>query len=436
MPSYVLQPPMEPGPPPAWSGSAWVGAVDMSSPMGDRISLAGAVGYQRARLLVRRGRHPRGFVELQVRAGSVSLEDLLRQAAMLPEPPQDQAPPSLLPVTVVLCTRDRPAPLRMALTSLLTLDYPQVEIIVVDNASVTEASADVVASIGDERVRLVKEPRPGLARARNRGVVEASNDIVAFTDDDVIVDGWWLRGLMDGFAADSNVACVCGMVPSAELRSFAQAYFDRRVTWAQSCSARTYSLSAPPRDQHLFPFQVGQFGTGANFAMRRGVVAALGGFDEALGVGSQTRGGEDIDMFVRVLLAGHMLTYQPSALVWHRHRADLSSLHSQISGYGLGLGAWITKLLCDRRTARMVIKRAWRGLSHVRTMTRVDVQHQQDTAEPEAGGRLRATELWGMARGPAAYARARLSGARKAPLHAASLSRNDHHGAAHPRAYP
>jgi GT2 family glycosyltransferase len=416
MPPYVLEPPMNLGPPPAWTGSAWVGAVDLSSPMADRITLAGADGYQRARLLVRRGRQPRGFVELQIQDGSVSVDDLRRHAAALPEPPESQPPQSLPPVTVVLCTRDRPDALRMALTSMLVLDYPRFEIVVVDNASATEASADVVASIGDARIRLAKEPRPGLARARNCGVMAASHDVVAFTDDDVVVDRWWLQGLLDGFAAGANVACVCGMVASGELRSFSQAYFDRRVTWARSCSPQTYSLSAPPKGQPLFPFQVGQFGTGASFAMRRSVVAALGGFDEALGVGSQTRSGEDIDMFVRVLLAGHQLVYQPSALVWHRHRADMGSLHTQISGYGVGLGAWITKLLCDRKTARMVVQRAWRGVNHARRMTRVTVDERWQPSQPQEGSHLRATEFWAIARGPAAYARARLSGARKAPL--------------------
>jgi hypothetical protein len=244
-----------------------------------------------------------------------------------------------------------------------------------------------------------------------------SHDIVAFTDDDVVVDRWWLWGLMDGFAGGSEVACVCGMVASAELRSFPQTYFDARVTWARSCSPHRYSLAAPPHGQPLFPFQVGQFGTGANFAVRRPIVTALGGFDEALGIGSPTRSGEDIDMFVRVLLAGHQLVYQPSALVWHRHRADIDSLRIQICGYALGLGAWITKLMCNSRTAGMVLQRSRRGVSHARNMTRVSVGHAPaQSSQQRAGGQLRNAELWALVRGPVAYSRARLSGARKAPL--------------------
>ena len=63
-------------------------------------------------------------------------------------------------------------------------------------------------------------------------------------------------------------------------------------------------------------------------------------------------------MFVRVLLAGYELVYQPSAIVWHRHRGDMAALGEQITGYGLGLGAWMTKLLCTRETSPMVIRRA------------------------------------------------------------------------------
>jgi GT2 family glycosyltransferase len=365
---------------------------------------------------VRSGRQPRGFVEVDIVDGCIAGDELRKAAAALPEPAEVRPMNPLPPVSVVLCTRDRPAALETALASLLDADYPSFQVVVVDNASRTQASARVVTAIGDPRVRLVEEPRPGLARARNRGIVNSTHEIIAFTDDDVIVDRWWLRGLVDGLTAGEDVACVCGMVPSGELRSFPQAYFDARVTWARNCSRRVFSLAEPPGDEHLFPFQVGQFGTGANFAIRRSVVLDLGGFDEALGVGSQTQGGEDIDMFVRVLLAGHELVYEPSAIVWHRHREDMADLHRQIEGYGLGLGAWITKLLCDRRTAPLVLQRSLRGIVHARQMTRVDLTSQQMSGCSPAAPRLRAVELRALARGPLAYARARFSGARRAPL--------------------
>jgi GT2 family glycosyltransferase len=416
MAPLLIEPAMAASVAPDWPGSIWIGAVDIGADGSEGLLLRGADGFTRARLLVRSGRQPLGFVELAVQSGFVAAEALQKTLEDLHGAVPTEVPGPLPPVSVILCTRDRPALLQGAVTSLLALDYPALEIVVVDNASVTDASAQVVAELGDPRVRLVREPIPGLARARNRGVLEASHDLVAFTDDDVVVDPHWLTGLQGGFNAAPDVACVCGMVPSGELVGFSQAYFDGRVTWARSCQIAFYRLNSPPAGQVLFPFQVGQFGTGANFAMRRSVLVELGGFDEALGVGSPTRGGEDIDMFVRVLLGGYALSYQPSAIVWHRHRPDLASLHEQIVGYGVGLGAWITKLCTNRRTALMVLRRGVRGISHALRMTRVDIP--SETAPGSEVHGLALAELRAVLQGPFAYRHARRSGALPRPLRA------------------
>ncbi len=410
----VLSPAM-PAVGPAEEHSRWVGQLDLSGTRQGGLVLQASDGFDRARLLVTSGHTPLGFVEVAVTGGSVSSDDLTSalSEAGLSAPGHQQPGAAAGPVSVVLCTRDRPGPLRDALRSLLAVTHPAFEVVVVDNAPTTPATREVVAALSDERARVVTEPRPGLARARNRGLIEARHDVVAFTDDDVVVDQAWLQGLLQGFGRSDRVACVCGMVPSGELRTFTQAYFDQRVTWARSCTPRVYDIADPPADAPLFPFQVGRYGTGANFALRREVAFALGGFDEALGVGSPTRGGEDIDMFVRVLLAGHQLAYEPAAIVWHRHRADMEALREQIAGYGVGLGAWIAKLLVDHRTAPMVLARAVGGLAHARRMTRVELAQRSTDTAPE---HLAARELVSALTGPYHYLRARRTGARKAPL--------------------
>ena len=101
-----------------------------------------------------------------------------------------------------------------------------------------------------------------------------------------------------------------------------------------------YRLSDPPDDVPLFLFQIGRFGTGANFAVRREVIVDLGLFDERLGAGTATRGGEDLDVFFRVLASGHSPAIEPASIIWHRHRSDNDALLSQARGYGTGLGAW------------------------------------------------------------------------------------------------
>jgi len=108
-------------------------------------------------------------------------------------------------VSVVLCTRDRTDLVLTALDGLTSLRYPSFEIVVVDNAPSSDATRDAVRArfAGDQRVQYVREPRPGLSCARNRGVAEAAADIVAFTDDDVRVDPWWLDGIARGFRSSS-----------------------------------------------------------------------------------------------------------------------------------------------------------------------------------------------------------------------------------------
>ena len=395
-----------------WAGAMWIGAVDDVELAAGRQVLPVITGYRTARLLVRSGRHPRGFVTVGIVDGRIDVAALVAAIDDLPPAAAGRAGPRPA-ISVVLCTYDRALQLSTALRSLLDLDYPSFEIVVVDNHPQSGLTAAVVAGFGDARLRLVDEPRAGLARARNTGVLAARHATVAFTDDDVVIDPQWLHGIADGFAAGPDVACVCGIVPSGEIRSPSQAYFDRRVSWARNCTAELFSLARPRPDEPLFPFQVGRYGTGANFAVRRSRLIALGGFDEGLGVGSRCGGGEDIDLFTRVLLSGHELAYEPAALVWHRHRSDLASLTEQVANYGTGLGAWLGKLALRPRTLAMMLRRAAPGVLHLSRVTRLST--------PVVGLPPEHDDLWRIERravllGPFALLRARLAGDRARPL--------------------
>lgn len=412
-PAAVIEQAMPPSDVEPWEGAVWIGVVDGHEFLRGAQSLPPLIGYRRVRLLVRTGRYARGFVDQAVdEHGGYDHQAMVDAITALPDAhprPADRLPA----VSIVLCTYDRPTLLQEALRTLIDLDYPDFEIVVVDNNPSSGLTPPVVDLHRDPRIRLVNAPTAGLARARNRGALAARNPVVAFTDDDVVVDPQWLQGIADGFAAGTDVCCVCGIVPTGEIRSAAQAYFDERVSWARSCAPDVFALSQSRPDEPMFPFQVSRFGTGANFAMSRSTILELGGFDEGLGIGSKAGGGEDIDMFVRVLLAGHELAYEPAALVWHKHRTDLASLRKQITDYGTGLGAWLTKLLLHPRTLAMIVKRIGAGISHLRQVTQLD--------SPIAGWSPELASLWrverrGVFMGPLALARSRLSGARGQPL--------------------
>lgn len=405
--------------PPTFPLAVWIGLAD-DLPATGPVALAGAQGFPRARLLMRRDRIPVGFAEVAVTDGHI---DAAAAWASVPDPGAGaalRAPAGPLPaITVAICTRDRVDMLARALDSVLRQPYPHFEVVVVDNAATTDATQRYVDGLADDRVRVVSEPAPGLSRARNAAVHAARHDIIAFTDDDVLVDDEWLTALGRAFAADADLACVAGLVPTGSLTSAAHAYFDRRVGWARNLRPRRYTLADPPADIPLFPFQVGMYGTGANFAIRRDTVYALGGFDEVLGAGAPTKGGEDLDMFFRVILSGATLGYEPAAIVWHRHRDDVAGLVEQSHGYGLGLGAWLTTVALNRGALRLAVRtaaaRARAGWRLARAM-KASATPDDDLTIADIPANIGRIELTAIAAGPAAYLRGRRQGRRARPL--------------------
>ena len=311
-------------------------------------------------------------------------------------------------VSVVVCTRDRSASLPACLDRLAAIEWPAVEFVIVDNAPSDDSTAILLRryAAADPRFRYVRESRPGLSWARNAGLVAARGRYLAYTDDDVAVDSRWVHGLMRGFRRRPDVACVTGLVCTAAITNAAEAYFDARLSsWSTRCRPQLFDMSTPERQGVLYPFSAGVFGTGASFAFDRARLARLGGFDEALGAGTATRGGEDLDVFVRMLLDGGAIAYEPSAVVWHHHRADEQSLLRQMYGYGTGLTAYLTKLLLHRSTRLQVLRRVPAGVLKIAQIKRQTEERLTDTIAAPSGAVRR--EFAGYLAGPVLYARAR-----------------------------
>ena len=307
-------------------------------------------------------------------------------------------------VSVVVCTRDRPESILVTLRSLLAMHYQPFEIVLVDNAPSSDATKDaVLAAYGaDPRIRYVREQRPGLSCARNRGLLEASADIVAFTDDDVTVDPWWLDGIVRGFRAAPNTACVTGMIATAQLENAEQLYFHLREEWGTVCARRIFDLTENRDDSALYPYSGGVFGAGANFAVSRVVLKEIGGFNEALGAGTLTGGGEDLEMFMRIILSGNRIVYEPAAIVSHYHRTDLTELTRQMRAYGTGNTAALFALVLRLPRARRELP-----LRIVHGILRIFTLNDRVKDNPTLPQGLMHREVQGLLIGPWLYLKSR-----------------------------
>ena len=312
-------------------------------------------------------------------------------------------------VTAVVCTRDQPEGLARCLQSLQAQSYPRTHLLVVDNASSTDASrlaAAAAGSAGPFPTRYVFEPRRGLSNARNRSLREVTTELVAWIDDDEVADPHWLCGIVDGFLQEPEAAAVCGVMLPGELETLAQYWFEEYGGHSKGRGFTPAVFSPGTRDQHNPLFPLPPFGTGGNMAMRASKIAKLGGFDRALGAGTRTFGAEDTRALTEILLTGGVVRYEPTAVTRHFHRRDYQGFRSQLYGYGSGLSAFYTSLLWDRPLLLPSLLRLLpRALKELRDPDGLRLRSITDSFP----GEVLREHRRGMMRGPFEYARARLS---------------------------
>lgn len=209
-------------------------------------------------------------------------------------------------ITVVICTYNRCNDLSFALDSVLAQrDPPSYEVIVVDNNS-TDATPAVVHGrrAAHPHLRYVFEPTPGLPRARNAGISSARSDIIAFTDDDIVVGDNWVRSVYQAFLEYPDADCVGGPVlprwpPSG------------RPSWFSE--VQTAPLALQDKGQRAFfvhRHNAAPCLIGANFAFRKSAFSKSGMFDPAY-----TRT-QDREIQLRLWKAGGLGVYVPGIVAY------------------------------------------------------------------------------------------------------------------------
>jgi hypothetical protein len=349
-----------------------------------------------------RGGQVVGLVESRLEEGRLpagTLDEVARGAEATPtvEVPEDR----LGRATVVVSTLfGRPDLLERTLASLAALDYPDYEVVVVDNRR-----GDPVPPPLDARpnVRVVEERVPGISAGRNAGVAASDGAFVAFTDDDAVVEPGWLRAFGARFASEPGIDALGGLVLPSELETEAQLWFEEYYGgFSQTFRRTTTSVATHGEEDPLFPYAPGRFGAGCNMAFRRSALESVGGFDPALGTGTPAKGGEDLSMFITLLVTGRTIGFEPGAVVRHSHRRSEAEFFHQVRTYGTGLAAMYTSLVAHRPSTLLELAR--RVPAGVRLLTR-----PRDERSPSAAAsyprRALAYQVAGMALGPLAYAR-------------------------------
>ncbi|MBN1510691.1 MAG: glycosyltransferase [Phycisphaerae bacterium] len=233
-------------------------------------------------------------------------------------------------ISVIVCTYNRADVLARMLGSFVAqpgLARVPYELIVIDNNSTDHTHRILERFSPAVRLRTFLETRQGLSHARNRGLKEAGGDVVAFLDDDVLVQADWIERLHDCFAATGadvvggRATLLYERTPPAWLGP----YFRRALS----------EVDLGPERRCL---DSGRRLYGLNLAFRRTALIAAGGFNPALGrTGADLLCGEETAVIRRIVESGGAVVYDPFTVVAHcidRGRLAWSYFERQSVGAG------------------------------------------------------------------------------------------------------
>ena len=212
--------------------------------------------------------------------------------------------------SVVVCSYNGAKTLDRCLTSLKEINYPNYEVILVDDGS-TDNTQEIAAR--HPWVKNIRQENKGLSFARNVGAHASGGDVIVYTDSDCMADPDWLYYLM-GTLLSGDYAGVGGpnISPPAE-------------NWVQACVS-----AAPGGPNHvLLTDVVAEHIPGCNMAFHRWAFDQVGGFDP-----EYRKAGDDVDFCWRLQQSGGVIAFSPAAIVWHYRRFTLQAFRKQQQGYG------------------------------------------------------------------------------------------------------
>ncbi len=230
-----------------------------------------------------------------------------RQFSVGPYFPFPQAPR----VSVVIASYNGDATLRACLQSLQGLNYPNYEVILVDDGS-TDTTEQIAAEFPSVRY-FRHADNQGLGLARNTGIAAASGEIVAFTDSDCRADEDWLYYLV-GDLLQSRFAGIGG----------------HNFLPPDDAATAACVMVSPGGPAHvMLTDRLAEHIPGCNMAFYKWALDSIGGFDAIY-----HKAGDDVDICWRLQQRGYRLGFSPAGFVWHYRRNTVRAYLKQQAGYG------------------------------------------------------------------------------------------------------
>ena len=238
------------------------------------------------------------------------------------------ASPGTLPVSVIVPSRNRPQFLGECVESILAGNELPRELVIVDQSATENRALAELGTVKGCAVVYRRSASRGVSAARNEACAIAGQDVLAFTDDDILVAPTWLGAITRAARAEADSTLISG-----------------RVRFIDTHQAGGFAPSLMDDDEpKLYEGRIwNDVLFSNNMAFSHAIFERLGPFDPRLGVGGPYRAATDNDYCFRALEAGLRVRYVPDAVVYHQAWREKKNYPRLQWAYGVGQGACMTK---------------------------------------------------------------------------------------------